>query len=420
MQVETDGAAALAAVGRLHPVAVVLDIGLPGLDGVEVCRRLRAEDDWTPVLFVTARDDEVDRIARPRAGRRRLRHQAVQPARAGRPGPRPCCAAQGGAPQPRGGAGDGARSASQVDRRRVHVDERRGRADRHRVRPAGPPHAGTRRGCSPASSCWARCGATPPRPAPAPSTCTSPSCAPSSARRARSARCAASATPRSAVNSPSPHRCHAAADGGPDPRRGRSDGRRRAPARAVRGRRGPVAARRSSLASPQLPAGRRGRVGRRARRVRLVASPPGRSPRTCWPSRPTSSRRSSPTPAVGAPRRGGAASRRVVRRAARPGRHGVVLLRRGDAERGPGRARARAGRRRSGRSAGVPVSTERRRRAATGTSSRPAPRSSAAFALVRPADTGPLGSGLVRRNLGFALLAGIAVARRRRVWSSAR
>jgi DNA-binding response OmpR family regulator len=62
VQVESDGRAALDAVARLHPVALVLDIGLPGLDGVEVCRRLRAGDDWTPVLFVTARDDEVDRI----------------------------------------------------------------------------------------------------------------------------------------------------------------------------------------------------------------------------------------------------------------------------------------------------------------------------------------------------------------------
>jgi DNA-binding response OmpR family regulator len=43
-------------------VAVVLDVGLPGMDGVEVCRALRSEQDWTPVLFVTARDDEVDRI----------------------------------------------------------------------------------------------------------------------------------------------------------------------------------------------------------------------------------------------------------------------------------------------------------------------------------------------------------------------
>lgn len=62
VQVETDGLAALAAIRRLHPVAVVLDVGLPSLDGVEVCRRLRADGDWTPVLFVTARDDEVDRV----------------------------------------------------------------------------------------------------------------------------------------------------------------------------------------------------------------------------------------------------------------------------------------------------------------------------------------------------------------------
>jgi DNA-binding response OmpR family regulator len=42
VQVEGDGAAALAAVARLRPVAVVLDVGLPGLDGIEVCRRLRS------------------------------------------------------------------------------------------------------------------------------------------------------------------------------------------------------------------------------------------------------------------------------------------------------------------------------------------------------------------------------------------
>jgi DNA-binding response OmpR family regulator len=62
VQVEADGEVALDAVARLHPVAVVLDVGLPGLDGIEVCRRLRAAGDWTPVLFVTARDDEVDRV----------------------------------------------------------------------------------------------------------------------------------------------------------------------------------------------------------------------------------------------------------------------------------------------------------------------------------------------------------------------
>jgi DNA-binding response OmpR family regulator len=62
VHIERDGVGGLAAIRRLGPVAVVLDVGLPGLDGVEVCRRLRAADDWTPVLFVTARDDEVDRV----------------------------------------------------------------------------------------------------------------------------------------------------------------------------------------------------------------------------------------------------------------------------------------------------------------------------------------------------------------------
>ncbi len=62
VHVERDGTGALAAILRLRPAVVVLDIGLPGLDGLEVCRRMRAADDWTPVVFVTARDDEVDRI----------------------------------------------------------------------------------------------------------------------------------------------------------------------------------------------------------------------------------------------------------------------------------------------------------------------------------------------------------------------
>lgn len=58
----TDGEQALEAVSRLQPVAIVLDIGLPGIDGLEVCRRLRATSVQTPVLFLTARDEEVDRI----------------------------------------------------------------------------------------------------------------------------------------------------------------------------------------------------------------------------------------------------------------------------------------------------------------------------------------------------------------------
>ncbi len=49
VHVESDGIAGLAAARRLRPVACVLDIGLPGYDGLEVCRRLRESGDWTPV-----------------------------------------------------------------------------------------------------------------------------------------------------------------------------------------------------------------------------------------------------------------------------------------------------------------------------------------------------------------------------------
>ena len=57
-----DGTAALDSLRSVRPDAVILDVGLPGIDGTEVCRRMRAAGDWTPVLFCTARDDEFDRV----------------------------------------------------------------------------------------------------------------------------------------------------------------------------------------------------------------------------------------------------------------------------------------------------------------------------------------------------------------------
>ena len=56
------GEEALAELPR-HPVRLmVLDIGLPGIDGFEVCRRVRATSDL-PVLMLTARDEEIDRVS---------------------------------------------------------------------------------------------------------------------------------------------------------------------------------------------------------------------------------------------------------------------------------------------------------------------------------------------------------------------
>jgi two-component system response regulator MprA len=57
-----DGRQALARLSTSAPDAVVLDIGLPEIDGLEVSRRLRAAGDRTPILMLTARDAVSDRI----------------------------------------------------------------------------------------------------------------------------------------------------------------------------------------------------------------------------------------------------------------------------------------------------------------------------------------------------------------------
>jgi DNA-binding response OmpR family regulator len=57
-----DGLTALELVRKHKPALVILDIMLPGLDGLEVCRRLRSEDLTIAILMLTARDEDVDKI----------------------------------------------------------------------------------------------------------------------------------------------------------------------------------------------------------------------------------------------------------------------------------------------------------------------------------------------------------------------
>ncbi|MFJ9618574.1 response regulator transcription factor [Streptomyces noursei] len=102
-----DGIQALAAAHRERPDVILLDVMMPGIDGLQVCQVLRAEQDRTPVLMLTARVETADRIAGLDAGaddyvvkpfeveevfariRALLRRTAEPPARAGADGTGP-------------------------------------------------------------------------------------------------------------------------------------------------------------------------------------------------------------------------------------------------------------------------------------------------------------------------------------------
>jgi two-component system OmpR family response regulator len=57
----SDGEGALDAIAAQRPDLVVLDINMPRMNGLDVCRKLRAADDL-PILFLSSRDDEIDRV----------------------------------------------------------------------------------------------------------------------------------------------------------------------------------------------------------------------------------------------------------------------------------------------------------------------------------------------------------------------
>ncbi len=68
--VAQSGAAALTRLTSVRPDLILLDVTMPGLDGLEVCRRLKADAEWqeVPVLFITALGDVVDKVAGFAAG----------------------------------------------------------------------------------------------------------------------------------------------------------------------------------------------------------------------------------------------------------------------------------------------------------------------------------------------------------------
>ncbi|MEA2303675.1 MAG: two-component system, OmpR family, response regulator MprA, partial [Solirubrobacteraceae bacterium] len=63
-----DGREAIRRLATLRPDAVLLDVLMPQIDGLEVCRRMRDTGDRTPVLMLTARDGVTDRVAGLEAG----------------------------------------------------------------------------------------------------------------------------------------------------------------------------------------------------------------------------------------------------------------------------------------------------------------------------------------------------------------
>ena len=78
-----DGASAIAAARKEPPDVVVLDVMLPDMSGLDVLRKLRDQIPGTAVLLLTAKDARGGPHRRSDRGRRRLRHQAVQPRRGG-------------------------------------------------------------------------------------------------------------------------------------------------------------------------------------------------------------------------------------------------------------------------------------------------------------------------------------------------
>ena len=210
----------LAAIRQDRPAAIVLDIGLPDMDGLDLCRQLRAAGDWTPVLFVTARDEDIDRIlglemggddylvkpfnprelvARVRAVLRRSAGPGVGRRRSSGPGG--CGSIPASA-----GSGWKARSPADDSRRRRprrHCQDRHGglyaprdRTHRNGIRSVAVPGPAPRTGVRAVEPAQLGVGVHRRPPGRGRLTSTSPRCAPNSVTPARSEPSAASGTRR--------------------------------------------------------------------------------------------------------------------------------------------------------------------------------------------------------------------------------
>ena len=73
-----DGAAGLQLAGQASPDVIILDVMLPKMSGLDVCKQLREEGNPVPIIMLTARGQEIDKVLGLEARGRRLRHQAVR------------------------------------------------------------------------------------------------------------------------------------------------------------------------------------------------------------------------------------------------------------------------------------------------------------------------------------------------------
>jgi DNA-binding response OmpR family regulator len=62
VNIAADGPGGLEQIMQAHPDLVILDLMLPGMDGIEVCRKVRAAGLHTPIIMLTARESELDRV----------------------------------------------------------------------------------------------------------------------------------------------------------------------------------------------------------------------------------------------------------------------------------------------------------------------------------------------------------------------